>query len=331
MKEKIEESWDLEGIVLLSIILVLSIVLVPDFPLRIVVGLPFLLFFPGYALIAFLFPEIETLDTIERIALSFGLSIAITPLIGFGLNFTPFGIRLEPILLCITAFNIAFCLLAYWRRYRVDGRYLPFNPKMMFLLWKTQYRSEGKVDRALTIVLVLAIGSSLIALAYVIAVPREGESFTEFYILGPEHQASGYPHNLTVDENANVYVGIVNHENRQVHYFVQTWLVNASFVNNETIVNQMFYFDQLDVVLDHVPVNLEGDWTPQWEYNYSFSVPIEGQYKLWFFLFLDQVPWYAENMTYMYDYVGTPSDELIEQAVSNELLSLNLNLNIRPA
>ncbi len=160
-----------------------------------------------------------------------------------------------------------------------------------------------------------------------IAVPREGESFTEFYILGPEHQASGYPHNLTVDESTYVYVGIVNHENRQVHYYVQTWLVNASFVDNETVVNQMFYFEQFDVVLDNVPVDLEKPWTPQWEKNYSFAVPIEGQYKLWFFLFLDQVPWYAENMTYMYDYAGTPSDELIEQAVNNELLSLNLNLN----
>jgi uncharacterized membrane protein len=331
MKEKVKESWDLVGIVLLSVILVLSIILLPDFPLRIVIGLPFLLFFPGYALIAFLFPEIETLDTIERIALSFGLSIAVTPLIGFALNFTPFGIRLEPILLCITAFNIAFCLLAYWRRYRVDGRYLPLNPKMTFLLLKAQYLSEGKVDRALSIVLVVAIGSSLIALAYVIAVPREGESFTEFYLLGPGHQASDYPHNLTVDENANVYVGIVNHENRQVHYYVQTWLVNANFVNNETIVNKMYYLEQFDVVLDYVPVNLEGEWTPQWEYNYSFAVPIEGQYKLWFFLFMDQVPWYAEDMTYMYDYAETPSTYLIEQAVNNELLSLNLNLNIRAA
>src|SRR5699024_12451412 len=34
-----------------------------------------------------------SIDGIERVALSFGLSIAITPLIGLLLNFTPFGIR----------------------------------------------------------------------------------------------------------------------------------------------------------------------------------------------------------------------------------------------
>ena len=107
--------------------------------------------------------------------------------------------------------------------------------------------------------------------------------------------------------------------------------MNASFVDNQTVVNQMYYFEQFDVVLENVPVNLEGAWEPQWEKNYSFAVPIEGQYKLWFFLFLDQVPWYAQNLTHMYDYAGTPSDDLVEQAVNNQLLSLNLNLNVRAA
>ncbi|MCK4222104.1 MAG: DUF1616 domain-containing protein, partial [Dehalococcoidia bacterium] len=57
-------------------------------PLRIVLGLPFLLFSPGYALIAALFPKKGSLDGIERIALSFGLSIAVVPLIGLILNYT---------------------------------------------------------------------------------------------------------------------------------------------------------------------------------------------------------------------------------------------------
>jgi uncharacterized membrane protein len=328
MNERLKGSWDLVGIVVLSLLLVLSIVLFPEFSLRIVLGLPFLLFFPGYVLIAFLFPEKKSLDLIERVALSFGLSLAVVPLIGFGLNYTSFGIRLDPILVCITAFNLVFGYLAYWRRFKVDGPYLPFDPKKTYNSLIHQIRSEGKVDRALTIILVIAIASSLIALAYAIAVPREGESFTEFYILGPGHQASDYPHNLTVDESANVYVGIANHEHRQVHYFVQTWLVNASFVDNETVVNQMYYFEQFDVVLENVPVNLEGPWTPQWEKNYSFAIPIEGHYKFWFFLFLDEVPWYAQNLTYMQDCTGTPAVQLL---VDNDLLSLNLNLNIRAA
>jgi len=191
------------------------------------------------------------------------------------------------------------------------------------------YRSESKTDRALTILLVVAIASSLIALAYVIAVPKQGETFSEFYVLGDGHKASGYPHNLTVGEQANVYIGIANHENRQVHYYIQTWLVNASFVNNETSINEMYYLEQFDVVLDNVPVNLDDPWTTQWELNYTFSIPIQGQYKMWFFLFLDEVPSYATNLTHMFDYASDPPEELINLAVNNNLLSLNLNLNIR--
>jgi len=332
MKAKAKESWDLIAIIVLSGLLVLTIVLIPDFPLRIVIGLPFLLFFPGYALIAFLFPEKKSLDTIERVALSFGLSIAITPLIGFGLNYTPLGIRLEPILASVTAFIVAFSLLAYWRRYKVEDPYLPFDPIKLWNSAKGDYRKEGKVDRVLTILLVIAILSSVVALTYVVAFPREGEKFTEFYILGPGHNASGYPHNLTVGQNASVYVGINNHEGRQVHYFVQVWLVNASFVNNQTVISTMYYFDQFDTVLNNTPVNLEGPWTPQYEKNYTFSIPIPGQFKLWFFLFKDAVPSYAQNLTEMQDYAGGPTDQLLYAAVSNDasvLLSLNLNLNVR--
>src|SRR5207245_4585088 len=47
------------------------------------------LFAPGYVLVAALFPRDVEIDWIERIALSFGLSIAVVPLLGLFLNFTP--------------------------------------------------------------------------------------------------------------------------------------------------------------------------------------------------------------------------------------------------
>ncbi len=86
MNPKYWSSWDLVAIIFLSGLLILSILLIPDFWLRMIIGLPFLLFFPGYALISFLFPEKKSLDIIERVTLSFGLSIAITPLIGLSFS-----------------------------------------------------------------------------------------------------------------------------------------------------------------------------------------------------------------------------------------------------
>ena len=106
------------------ICVVWSLILLPisllDFegPIRIVLGLPFILFIPGYVLVFALFPTKKTdrgIDIIERIALSFGLSIAVVPLIGLGLNYTPWGIRLEPILLSIFIFIITLGVIGIYR------------------------------------------------------------------------------------------------------------------------------------------------------------------------------------------------------------------------
>lgn len=56
------------------------------------VGLPFILFLPGYALTVPLFLTKYGFDMIEWMALSFGLSIAVVPLIGLCLNYIPWGI-----------------------------------------------------------------------------------------------------------------------------------------------------------------------------------------------------------------------------------------------
>lgn len=86
----------------LVLVLALATVLVPVALLglqglgRIALGLVFILFCPGYVLTAALFPKDSDLDWIERLALSFGLSIAVVPLIGLGLNFTPYGLSRKP-------------------------------------------------------------------------------------------------------------------------------------------------------------------------------------------------------------------------------------------
>ena len=71
---------------------------------------------PGHSLIAILFSRKDDLDGIERVVLSFGLIIAITPLLGLALNYTPFGIRLLPILIVLSVFTILLAIGAYVRR-----------------------------------------------------------------------------------------------------------------------------------------------------------------------------------------------------------------------
>jgi len=111
------------ALVIFFTLLCIPFVLIPPLneisPVRIILGLPLVLFLPGYALIATLFPRKDDLDVIERVALSFGLSIAITPLLGLGLNYTPFGIRLTPVLIVLSIFTIALAIGAWARRSRI--------------------------------------------------------------------------------------------------------------------------------------------------------------------------------------------------------------------
>ncbi|OPY32636.1 MAG: hypothetical protein A4E32_01218 [Methanomassiliicoccales archaeon PtaU1.Bin124] len=328
LKLDVRKDWDVAAILVTTPLLILAIFLLPDTPLRVVLGLPFLLFFPGYVTVLALFPARKDLEPIERIALSFGLSIAISPLIGFGLNYTPFGIRLVPILACLSIFNVAIALVGLWRRYQVDEPFLPFDVKKVMNDALGSYRAEKGVDRALTIILVIAILLSVVALVYVIAVPRQGESYTELYLLGPDGKAENYPNNLTVGQNGTVIIGLANHEHKTVTYFIEIWLVNATYIDNQTQVNKMYYYDTLNVTLDHVDANLEGNWTSQWEKRYTFSFNVTGQYKLWFLLYEDAEPSEPANLQKMVDYSGTVASERISEAVLNHVQSVNLNMRI---
>ena len=81
---------------------------------RNILGAVFVLFLPGYSFIKALFPEKE-LDNIERIALSIGMSLALVPITGLVLNYTPLGIRVTPITLSLLALTAIFATIAIIR------------------------------------------------------------------------------------------------------------------------------------------------------------------------------------------------------------------------
>jgi len=237
--------------------------------LRNVLGLPLVLFLPGYALIAALFPAKSDLDGIERTALSFGLSIAVVPLIGLGLNYTPWGIRLLPILISLSVFTFVMCGLAYLRRAKLlenDAFEVPFRETALSLKAEILEKPESKLDKTLTVFLILSILLSVATLVYVVVTPKEGEHFTEFYILGPEGKADNYPTKYVLGENGTVIVGIVNHEYRPVNYTMKVRLENKSLPENLK-----------QITLAH---------NETWEESVTFIPPFEGKnMKLEFLLF----------------------------------------------
>ncbi|HTX44109.1 MAG TPA: DUF1616 domain-containing protein, partial [Methanocella sp.] len=232
---------------------------------RSALGLVMVLFIPGYALIAALFPGKKDIDGIERAALSFGLSIAVSPLIGLGLNYTPWGIRLDPIVVCLTIFTLICVLIANKRRhglpaeerFRVDfaGIYRQLKGEVLG-------EDRTRLDKVLTVILIASILLSVATLAYVVAVPKQGEKFTEFYILGPEGKADAYPTRFNLGDSKPVIVGIVNHEYRNVTYDLVVALNDTARVtglHSEQVVlaDNQTWEKPIDLVPDRPGTNME--------------------------------------------------------------------------
>lgn len=99
-------------------ILVLYAARPPWVYLRYIFGAVLVLYVPGSVLIEALYPSSE-LEPLERFALSIGLSLAVVPLIGLVLNYTPWGIRLEPVLYSLALYSLLIGFAAVWQKYRV--------------------------------------------------------------------------------------------------------------------------------------------------------------------------------------------------------------------
>ena len=254
--------------------------------LRILFGVAMVLFIPGYALIAALFPARDDLDGIERVALSFGLSIAVVPLIGLALNYTPWGIRLDPILASLTLFTFAMAAAAWYRRLLLPAseRFSVPAREMLGAARNELFDPEGTpLDRGLSALLVVSIVVAVATTAYVIAVPKEGEHFTEFYILGPGGKAADYPTAPRVDVNQSLIIGVGNHEYRDVTYTVEAILLNQTFdpTTNTSTIHAVLPIDQFTVTLSHNETR---------ELPWEFSVPSAEYNRLQFLLFNETVP-----------------------------------------
>lgn len=195
-----------------SLVLILIITLVDVQALRIVVGLPFLLFFPGYTLVAAFFPRGGDLGGKERIALSVGLSVLITPSVGLILTHF-WGIRLYPVLVSLTLVIAALSAAAWYRRRRcaeedrvVFAFNLPFGGG----------RRHNVLDGVVSVALVLTVAGAVGVMAYAFTSPERGERFTEFYIVGGE----SIPREVAAGDRTTVTLGIVNQEDGAMSYSV---------------------------------------------------------------------------------------------------------------
>ncbi|MEA1893834.1 MAG: DUF1616 domain-containing protein [Euryarchaeota archaeon] len=220
---RIKYYIDLIAVALFVGLCILFVLVEPfnETPLRIPFSLIILLFLPGYALIAAMFPKMGEIGGIERFTLSIGLSIVIVVFDGFAISVTPYLFRPMPLILTLSAITLFLLLLAAVTRTltRGDVRY--------FVDYRGYIESLRANDEKMTdierMLFIALIGSIIIASSMLIyaKLTFENEEFSALYILGPDGKAEGYQKDLYIGEPSTITVGVENYEHAATGYTLQ--------------------------------------------------------------------------------------------------------------
>ena len=192
--------------------------------LRLILGLVYVLYIPGYLLQSLLFPANLELDNIERTALSFALSGVIVPPVALLLNWLPWGIHLWPIVISLTAFILLCMVGIVIQQIRLPGdeRSRTGGKLAIRTWWAGLERQYRMVYIILASILVIA---SITALS-ILVMPKPAEFFTEFYMLGPGALAENYPRQAGLADTISVTLGVDNHERANAAYRLEIWQVD---------------------------------------------------------------------------------------------------------
>lgn len=202
-------------------------------PLRLAVTLPLALFLPGYALTAVLFPGTESgrevasssrwrgIDVVERLAISFALSLAIVPLAVLVLPATGLGLGPDPLAATLGAVTVVAAQLGVVRRLRLP-RADRFVVSPVAALERR--REAGQTVTLSTVVLGGAIVLAVGALLFGLLAPTSAGGYSELGLYTDDENgdlvAGDLPDELAPGETAAVTVSLENQEGAHTEYTV---------------------------------------------------------------------------------------------------------------
>lgn len=110
-------------VAVLSFSTIVAVATVPEnaFPLvyaRYILGVVYVLFLPGYCF-SRAFSMQRELEYLGQIVLSLGLSIVFVFVLGLLLNYSPWGITLNPIVISLLILTLLFSIIALFREYQI--------------------------------------------------------------------------------------------------------------------------------------------------------------------------------------------------------------------
>ena len=221
--------------------------------LRFALGLPVLVFLPGYVLVAVLFPgrprpstgaserAFRRIDGVERAALSFAMSLVLLILYALVVDLTPLAFSEPTALGGVTVLVLAGASLGGVRRLDLPAseRFrVPFG--RWFGAREAVLHPRSWLDGALNVVLLASAVAALGAFGYALAVPAPNAGFTEFQLLTENDAgdlvASGYPSTVEAGEETPLVAAVTNHEGSAQTYTVVVELQQVSATDGEVTV-----------------------------------------------------------------------------------------------
>lgn len=214
--------------------------------LRALVGLPLLFLVPGYALVAGLFPghagdgsagdgrrvftdgtglRDRGIDFRERLALSFGASVVLLPVLAIALSLMGLPYSLDVLSPAVSALALGGMAVGVVRRNRLPAsrRFrLPYR-RWASTVNEGVFGRQSALDSALNVVLAVVVLAALAGVGYAVVTPNNAESFTSVTLLTEngdgELTASGYPDALG-QSGSELVVRLENHEGTSTSYTV---------------------------------------------------------------------------------------------------------------
>lgn len=195
-----------------------------------------LCFLPGYVTVAALFPWHDhdaplrrseagvRLSLRERTAVSFGLSVAILPLLGLTLSALGVGFSTFAILNMVGFYIVTVGVVATVRRRRLpesDRFELPIGS--WFDELNESLTTGSLLDRTLTAALLCSIVLAGVVFVFALGSPVDGQTHTDFHLVTAEdgeYVSTGYPDEFVVGESAELAWGVHNSEGVETDYTV---------------------------------------------------------------------------------------------------------------
>jgi len=231
------------GLCVLATVAAVVVTLVPVPRLvSVAIGVPFLLFVPGYAVTVALFPRViqrgtslnsdgwNGLPLFTRAVLSVATSVALAIIVGVNLEFTRWAIRAPTVVGGLAVVTLVAATAGAVRRSKIDRDGPAETGAGSFL--------SRDMSSLATVMVLLAIGISLVSVAMVVGMGERGEQYTEFALLtesdSGEAVATDFPSNMTVGEETAFRYVITNKEQQHSSYYV---VVRLERVGSDGSVN----------------------------------------------------------------------------------------------